>query len=166
MRGPVVPGLLALALVAACGEEVVPREVAEAPDQVAHSTGPAAGRAPVTIEKPGGLRIEVLAEGEGPRVRSGDRVSLHYVARIEGAEEPLGSSRESGVPLTVELRRGRVIPGLLRGLEGRRVGTRCVLTIPSALAYGEEGLERAHVPPGATLVYEVEILDARSSRDE
>ncbi len=151
-----------LLLAVACGEDVDPGEVGEAPRPGSPAPGLLDERPAMEVEKPGGLRVEVLEEGAGRAVRAGDRVTVQYVARLAEAEEPFG--RSGGIPFTFALRKGGVIRGLSLGLEGLRVGTRCVLHIPSELGYGAEGLAGAGVPPDADLVYEVEILDTGRKR--
>lgn len=150
--------LLAFCLAPACSDGAEPG-VSEAPRPAA---GPADEEAPEptrTLQK-GGVRIEVLEEGTGPRARTGDWVTVHYVGRLADAETPFGDTRKSGVPYSTWLRSTKVIPGWKRGIDGLRVGTRAVLHIPSRLAYGERGLPEARIPPGADLVYEIEIMNA------
>jgi FKBP-type peptidyl-prolyl cis-trans isomerase FkpA len=62
------------------------------------------------------------------------------------------------VPLEFHLDRGEVLPGLDDGVFGMRVGERRLLRIPPELAYGDAGVA-GQVPPGATLVLEVELVD-------
>ncbi len=160
--------LLLLAATLACTEPVDPSEVGEAPRQRGPDTAASQLALESTsrrIEKPGGLVVEIIEEGAGPRVREGDWVTLHYVGKLAESGLVFGSSAASGVPFSLWLRRDRAIPGLVRGLEGLRVGTRATLRIPNALAYGETGLESSGIPKSADLAYEVHVL-ASTDRSE
>lgn len=72
------------------------------------------------------------------------------------------SSRTRGVPDTWDLARTaspRLIEGLRRGLVGLTAGSRLTLRVPAALAWGDEGLPKAGVPPGAEVLYEIELIE-------
>ena len=72
------------------------------------------------------------------------------------------SSRARGVPDTWDLSRTaspRLIEGLRRGLVGLTAGSRLTLRVPAALAWGDEGLRDANVPPRADVLYEIELLE-------
>jgi FKBP-type peptidyl-prolyl cis-trans isomerase FkpA len=152
----------------ACAEPVDPSEVGEAPrargpdsaTKASSSESPSA-----RIEKADGLVVDVIEEGAGPRVREGDRVTLHCVGKLAESGVVFGSSESSGIPLSIRLQRDHAILGLVRGLDGLRVGTRASLHIPSALAYGEAGLESSGIPANADLLYEVHVL-ATTDRSE
>jgi len=104
-----------------------------------------------------GLKIYDLKEGDGPEVGSGQQVSVHYTGWLED-----GTSFDSsigGQPFTLVVGTGSVIPGWDEGLQGMKVGGRRQLVIPSDLGYGETG--SGLIPPGATLIFEVEIVDAQ-----
>ena len=63
-------------------------------------------------------------------------------------------------PFAFTMDRNEVVPGWEEGVRGMRVGGRRILVIPSALAYGEQGAGGV-IPPGATLVFDVELLEVR-----
>ena len=73
--------------------------------------------------------------------------------------EQFDSSREQQ-PFSFRIGAGEVIPGWDEGVEGMRVGGRRQLVIPPALAYGEQGAGGV-IPPGAALVFDVELLEVR-----
>lgn len=110
---------------------------------------------------PDELVVEELIAGEGPVVRPGDTVQIHWVGKAWSTGVEFDSSWDRGPPLTVELGAGRVIPGLEQGLEGRRVGGRYRLVIPPGLAYGDEGT-RGAIEPEETLVFVVDVLEVVS----
>jgi FKBP-type peptidyl-prolyl cis-trans isomerase FkpA len=110
-------------------------------------------------------RIDV-AVGEGPPAAVGDEVSVHYTGWLydESAPDRRGaqfdSSRDRGEPFVFPLGAGRVIRGWDEGVAGMRVGGKRELHVPAWLGYGAEGAGRV-IPPGASLVFEVELLDVR-----
>lgn len=107
-----------------------------------------------------------LALGDGDVAAAGDEVSVHYTGWLhdQAAHDRRGlefdSSRKRGQPFVFMLGAGRVIRGWDEGIAGMRTGGRRVLHIPADLAYGAKGAGGV-IPPGASLVFEVELLDVR-----
>jgi FKBP-type peptidyl-prolyl cis-trans isomerase FkpA len=106
---------------------------------------------------PSGLIKEDLVIGNGARAEAGNDVVVHYVGWLQGGKQ-FDSSRARRDPLDLALGAGDVIRGWDEGIPGMRVGGRRRLTIPPALAYGPHGLAGV-IPPEATLVFEVELLE-------
>lgn len=110
-------------------------------------------------------RIDVTV-GEGEPAVAGDTVSVHYTGWLydESAPDKRGakfdSSVDRGQPFVFELGAGRVIRGWDEGVAGMRTGGTRELHIPAWLGYGSNGAGRA-IPPNASLVFEVELLDIR-----
>lgn len=110
-------------------------------------------------------RIDVV-EGTGDAARAGDEVSVHYTGWLydERAADRRGakfdSSLDRGQPFVFMLGAGRVIRGWDDGVAGMRVGGKRELLIPADLGYGAKGAGSV-IPPGASLVFEVELLDIR-----
>lgn len=110
-------------------------------------------------------RIDLIA-GTGTVAASGDEVSVHYTGWLydETAPQQRGakfdSSHERGTPITFLLGAGRVIRGWDDGVAGMRIGGKRVLLIPAALGYGRRGAG-GDIPPDASLVFEVELMDVR-----
>lgn len=110
-------------------------------------------------------RIDVV-NGQGAVAAAGDEVSVHYTGWLYDQSAPdkrgrkFDSSRDRGQPLVFMLGAGRVIRGWDEGVAGMRVGGKRELRIPAALGYGRSGAGDA-IPPGASLVFEVELLDVR-----
>ena len=103
------------------------------------------------------LKIEVLQEGTGQEAKNGDNVSVHYVGTLEDGTK-FDSSIDKGAPFSFDLGAGRVIKGWDLGVLGMKIGEKRKLTIPSDLAYGDDGMPNV-IPPKATLIFEVELLD-------
>lgn len=110
-------------------------------------------------------RIDV-SPGTGTTARAGMDVRVHYTGWLYDEKAPdrhgpqFDSSRERGEPIAFLLGAGRVIRGWDDGLAGMRVGGKRVLMIPPEMAYGRKGAGDA-IPPNASLVFEVELVDAR-----
>jgi len=103
------------------------------------------------------LKIEVLQEGTGEEAKNGDNVSVHYVGTLEDGTK-FDSSIDRGTPFSFDLGAGKVIKGWDLGVLGMKIGEKRKLTIPSDLAYGDDGIPNV-IPPKATLIFEVELLD-------
>jgi FKBP-type peptidyl-prolyl cis-trans isomerase FkpA len=94
-----------------------------------------------------------LVAGTGAQPKAEDTVSVHYRGTlVDGTEF---DTSYDGEPATFPL--GRVVRCWTEGLQRMRAGGKSKLVCPSALAYGDRG--RPGIPPGATLVFEVELLE-------
>lgn len=101
-----------------------------------------------------GLVYQVTQEGTGANPKPVDTVKVHYRGTlIDGTE--FDSSIKRGEPAQFPL--NQVIPCWTEGLQLMKVGGKAKLVCPSDIAYGDQG--RPTIPPGATLVFEVELLD-------
>lgn len=103
-------------------------------------------------------QIEDLVVGQGPAAKSGDTVTVYYVGTLTDGKE-FDSSRRRGQPFGFPLGAGRVIRGWDAGVAGMRVGGKRKLTIPPDEGYGARGTPGGPIPPNATLVFEVELLE-------
>lgn len=105
------------------------------------------------------LKIETLKIADNCNVKSkkGDLLSMHYVGTLEKDGSKFDSSLDRGEPFQFQLGVGQVIKGWDQGLEGMCVGEKRKLTIPANLGYGDRGAGEK-IPPGATLIFEVELL--------
>jgi FKBP-type peptidyl-prolyl cis-trans isomerase len=106
------------------------------------------------------------ATGSGHEALPGRRVVVHYTGWLYNetkADKKGGkfdSSRDSGRPFDFRLGRGEVIRGWDEGVAGMKVGGRRTLTIPPDYGYGAQGSPPV-IPPNATLIFDVELLDVR-----
>ena len=102
------------------------------------------------------LIIEDLKVGDGAEATKGQNVTVHYVGTLTNGSK-FDSSRDRGKGFPFELGRGQVIKGWDQGVAGMKIGGIRKLTIPPQLAYGDRGFPPV-IPPGSTLVFEVELL--------
>jgi FKBP-type peptidyl-prolyl cis-trans isomerase FkpA len=100
---------------------------------------------------------EDLVVGTGEIAALGNDVLVHYVGRMANGVQ-FDSSVARRDPLDFSLGAGDVIRGWDEGIQGMKVGGKRRLTIPPELAYGEHGCGGV-IPPQATLVFEVELLE-------
>lgn len=104
--------------------------------------------------------------GEGREAEIGFNVVVHYTgwlydAQAEGKKgQKFDSSLDRDQPFNFFLGAGQVIQGWDQGVQGMKVGGKRTLIIPSALGYGARGAG-AVIPPNATLVFDVELLDVK-----
>lgn len=130
------------------------------PDQAAKPQAPAQTQAaPAAAANPdmGSLKITDLVLGSGEEAAAGKTVTVNYVGRlITGAQFDSSYGRS---PFSFTLGSGQVIKGWDMGLTGMRVGGKRELVIPSYLGYGDTG--QGPIPPNATLVFDVELLNVQ-----
>lgn len=121
------------------------------------------------VDQVAALEVTDLVIGQGAAATPGSNVTVHYAgwiydnARPERKGVAFDSSRESGRPFSFVLGQRQVIAGWDQGVNGMKVGGQRRLVIPSALAYGDRGAGGV-IAPGATLVFDVELLGVESQR--
>lgn len=104
--------------------------------------------------------------GGGNEAAAGRRVTVHYTgwlydqAKADHKGKKFDSSRDRGEPFDFRLGAGEVIRGWDEGVAGMKVGGRRTLTIPPDYGYGPQGAGGV-IPPNATLVFDVELLDVK-----
>ena len=104
---------------------------------------------------PAELQVEVLTPGSGPRPTIDDSVLIDYVGSFEDGTV-FDSSLARGLP--VKFRMSDLITGLQQGLQLMPVGATFRFRVPPELAYGEEGAANGSIPPNATLIFEVTLI--------
>ncbi len=118
------------------------------------------GAAPAaTVKTPSGLSYVDIATGGGPSPTSGKPVKVHYTGWLENGTK-FDSSVDRGEPFIFTIGAGQVIPGWDEGVMTMKVGGKRKLIIPSQLGYGAAGAGGV-IPPNATLIFEVELLDVQ-----
>ncbi len=131
----------ALAAVAACGPKP--------------NTAPAGG---VTS-----MQTTQLQAGSGAAISAGQIAVVQYTGWLYEVSAPddkgkqFDSSRTTGQPFRFALGTGQVIKGWDQGVAGMKIGERRRLIIPAELAYGDSGAGGV-IPPGATLVFDVDLV--------
>ncbi len=108
------------------------------------------------IETESGLKYYDIVEGDGATPAEGQTVVVHYSGWLEDGTK-FDSSVDRGQPFTFQLGMGMVIPGWDEGVASMKVGGKRQLYIPASLGYGETGA--GIIPPGATLIFDVELLE-------
>lgn len=122
-------------------------------------SGPMGGPPPIATPPsttPSGLQYIDVVQGTGPEARPGQRVTVHYTGWLTNGTK-FDSSRDNRTPFAFDLGRGGVIQGWDQGVAGMRVGGQRRLIIPPDLGYGPRGYPPV-IPPSATLIFDVELL--------
>jgi peptidylprolyl isomerase len=101
------------------------------------------------VASPSGLRYVDEVVGTGAEATSGKTVTVHYTGTLQNGQK-FDSSRDRNEPFK----------GWDEGVAGMKVGGKRKLTIPGKLAYGERGVPGV-IPPGATLLFDVELIGVR-----
>jgi len=103
------------------------------------------------------LVVKDVKVGTGKEAKDGNTVTVHYTGTLTNGKK-FDSSKDRRQPFSFQLGRGEVIKGWDRGVKGMKVGGIRKLTIPSHLGYGDRGAG-ADIPGGATLLFDVELLN-------
>ena len=115
-----------------------------------------------TITTASGLQDHELTEGSGAEATAGTHVTVHYTGWLQQSDGSAGtkfdSSKDRNEPFDFPLGAGHVIKGWDEGVQGMKVGGVRKLVIPAALGYGARGAGGV-IPPNATLIFEVELLE-------
>jgi peptidylprolyl isomerase len=177
----IVVALLAFGLLAACApttptsqptaeatmEQPVTEATAAEPTTAPASTPAAAEAQPGdenAITTASGLQYIEIVKGTGPAPQPGEVVVVDYRGTLEDGTE-FDNSYDRGEPFKFALGRGLVIPGWDEGIAMMHVGGKAKFIIPPDLAYGEAGAGSS-IPPNATLIFEVELLDVQPGSPE
>lgn len=113
----------------------------------------------VTIPKteaPKELMVAQLIKGSGEEVQKGQLVTMHYSGFVWDSSEMFDSSWSAGQPAQFQMQDGALIEGFLSAVVGQPVGSQVIAVIPPELGYGDAGA--GTIPPGATLVFVIDIL--------
>ena len=167
---PRLIALLPLALIAACNQQA-----ADSPDAATATTLPEICMSqPETDGNPAeitpGLTARILQGGYGRAAVAGDLAEVHYTGWLydDSAEDKRGtkfdSSVDRGQPFAFPLGAGRVIKGWDQGVQCMLIGETRELTIAPEMGYGQRGAGDL-IPPGAVLVFEVELLKLTGAND-
>src|SRR6516165_11278718 len=116
------------------------------------------------IEMPNGLKYTDDKTGDGAAATAGNKVSVHYTGwlynnGVKGAK--FDSSVDRGQPFQFTLGAHQVIAGWDEGVAGMKVGGKRTLIIPPELGYGARGAGGGAIPPNATLIFDVDLLQVQ-----
>ncbi len=112
------------------------------------------------VTLPSGLQYKILTEGTGPKPTASDTVVCNYRGTLISGTE-FDSSYKRGQPASFPV--NGVIKGWTEALQLMPVGSKWQLFVPSELGYGDGGADpRSGIGPGATLIFEVELLSTQS----
>lgn len=174
LRLLIATALAALTLgLAACGDDDSSSDDSAATETSTAAAGDAGGDAANTNlnerpviettgdESPGALVVEDIVVGKGPEAKAGDEVSMQYVGALYSDGTEFDASWDRGQPFDFKLGAGEVISGWDQGIVGMKVGGRRELIIPPDFGYGAAGSPPT-IPPDATLVFIVDLLDVKS----
>jgi FKBP-type peptidyl-prolyl cis-trans isomerase FkpA len=158
--------LIALAIVA-CSKSEKPAEEVPAPAAEAAAPAPAPATESAAPQATGTEAMPLtktdLTPGTGAEIKSGQNALVHYTGWLYDAAAPENKGKQfdssvGGEPFDFPLGGGRVIAGWDQGVVGMKVGGKRRLIIPPELAYGNAGAGGV-IPPGATLVFDVELVE-------
>jgi len=156
---------LAAVTVAGCAPDGASGKSDEAADTMADTSSAE------EIEITPGLTMRRLNNGHGRAAVAGDLASVHYTGWLydenaaDGRGKKFDSSVDRGQQFQFPLGAGRVIRGWDEGVVGMLIGEKRELKVAPELGYGSRGAGSA-IPPGATLLFEVELLGLQGPNDE
>ncbi|MFZ5637225.1 MAG: FKBP-type peptidyl-prolyl cis-trans isomerase [Pseudomonadota bacterium] len=114
------------------------------------------GKKPGVVTTASGLQYQVVTEGRGPKPKADDSVKVHYTGTLLDGTK-FDSSLDRNEPAQFVL--NSVVPGWTEALQLMPVGSKYKLWIPASLGYGEQGTPGGPIPPNATLVFDVELVE-------
>lgn len=117
-----------------------------------------AAREAGAVQTQSGLVFRTLTPGTGAMPKANDMVRVHYHGTLPGGKI-FDSSVDRGEPAEFGL--NQVIPCWTEGVQRMHVGEKARLVCPASIAYGDRGAGGV-IPPGATLIFEVELLGIKS----
>jgi FKBP-type peptidyl-prolyl cis-trans isomerase FklB len=101
------------------------------------------------------MQYKVITEGTGAIPKSNDTVNVNYRGTLINGKEFDSSAKHGSQPAKFQV--NRVVRGWTEALENMKAGSKWEVYLPSTLAYGDRG-SRPNIEPGATLIFEVELL--------
>ena len=110
------------------------------------------GDAPTTLQK------HVLIQGWGEEINAdrGQKVMMHYSGWVWNTKVKFDSSWDNGRPVAFDFATNSLIEGMVKGLDGQKVGTQIMLVIPPSLGYKDKAM--SDIPANSTLIFVVDIL--------
>jgi len=118
----------------------------------------AAAAEPGAVKLASGLVYKTIKPGSGKSPKATDMVRVHYHGTLPNGKV-FDSSVQRGQPAEFPL--NQVIPCWTEGVQRMKLGEKAKLVCPSEIAYGDGGTPDGTIPPGATLVFEVELIEIK-----
>jgi peptidylprolyl isomerase len=143
--------------------KVQPSKAAAAPASTVAAAPAEAKKESKMVKTESGLQYEDVVVGTGPSPVTGQTCVMHYTGWLwvnEAKGTKFDSSVDRGSPFEFPIGRGRVIKGWDEGVSTMKVGGKRTLLIPPQIGYGDRGAGNV-IPPGATLLFEVELLGVK-----
>jgi len=158
-----IVGMLLVLLLSACGPQT-PATPTARPTAVEATPVKAVAAEGNAVTAASGLQYIEIKKGDGPAPKLGEVVSVNYRGFLEDGTQ-FDNSYDRGQPFRFALGKGMVIPGWDEGIALMSVGGKAKLIIPPELAYGATGASGV-IPPNATLIFEVELMDVQPGSPE
>lgn len=155
LRTAILSGVFTIGVLQGCNKCSGAKKDGESQPAAAGGAASQAGQ----VENVTELKVEDQVVGSGTEAVEGKEVTVHYTGTLTNGTK-FDSSVDRQQPFSFRLGSGMVIPGWDQGIKGMKVGGKRRLVIPPQLAYGERGAGGV-IPPNATLVFEVELLDVK-----
>ncbi len=133
----------------------VPLVLSQTKPQTSPSPSPTQTATITPIMEQNGLKIEDITVGTGDEAQASRKVTVNYSGTLTDGTQ--FDSSYGKAPFTFNLGAGQVIKGWDQGVVGMKIGGKRKLTIPAELGYGASGAGNV-IPPNATLIFEVELL--------
>jgi FKBP-type peptidyl-prolyl cis-trans isomerase len=99
--------------------------------------------------------------GSGAEAKEGDTITVKYTGTLQDGTVFDSTEKQGGQPATFQLAKGQLIDGWVQGIPGMKVGGKRKLVIPPSLGYGNQA--QGGIPPNSTLIFEIELVDVKSS---
>lgn len=113
---------------------------------------------PGVVTLPSGLQYKIVNDGSGDSPKATDTVSVNYRGTLIDGTEFDSNAKRGGQPATFNV--SGVVKGWTEALQLMKPGAKWQLFIPSDLAYGDMG--RPNIPPGSTLLFDIELLSVQA----
>jgi FKBP-type peptidyl-prolyl cis-trans isomerase FkpA len=156
---------IATLVIASCSRGEKPESTAAPTPAPAPETAAAPSATTATGSEIMALQKTDLSPGNGAEIKSGQTALVHYTGWLYDAAAPENKGKQfdssvGGEPFEFPLGAGAVIQGWDQGVVGMKVGGKRRLVIPPDMGYGARGAGGV-IPPGATLVFDVELVEIR-----
>jgi FKBP-type peptidyl-prolyl cis-trans isomerase FkpA len=153
-------------VITACGRSEKPASTAPAPTTEPSTAASSTAAPPATGATAMPLQKTDLSPGNGAEIKAGQTALVHYTGWLHDPAAPENKGKQfdssvGGEPFEFAVGAGHVIAGWDQGVAGMKVGGKRRLVIPPEMGYGARGAGGGLIPPNATLVFDVELVEIR-----